>query len=99
MDRTITDIQAANRRLILESTGLQTLLEDMIRQSQRSREEEYTQQVVQNQQLKELLEFKAEDGDIEVESDDEAVNADFSEDEQSSSASNTIVIKTSGEVN
>ena len=29
VDRTIKDIQAANRRLILESTGLQPLLEDM----------------------------------------------------------------------
>ena len=32
VDRSIKDIQDTNRRLILESTGLQQLLEDMIRQ-------------------------------------------------------------------
>ena len=79
VDRAITDIQETNRRLILESTGLQTLLEEMIRQKTETREEEYTRSVVENDQLQEILQFKAEDGDIATESDAEALQIDFSD--------------------
>lgn len=77
VDRAISDIQEANRKLILESTGLQTLLEEMIRQKTETREEEYTRLVVENDQLQEMLTFKAEDGDIDVESDEEAMQVSF----------------------
>lgn len=77
VDRAISDIQEANRKLILESTGLQTLLEEMIRQKTETREEEYTRSVVENDQLQEMLNFKAEDGDIDVESDEEAMQVSF----------------------
>ena len=94
VDRAITDIQETNRRLILESTGLQPLLEEMMRTRVKTQEEEYAQQVVENQQLQELLNFKADDGEIETESDDEALNADFSDDDdQSTRATNTTIIK------
>ena len=94
VDRAITDIQETNRRLILESTGLQPLLEEMMRTRVKTQEEEYAQQVVENQQLQELLNFKADDGEIETESDDEALNADFSDDDdQSTRAANTTIIK------
>ena len=95
VDRAITDIQETNRRLILESTGLQPLLEEMMRKRIKTQEEEYTQQVVENQQLQELLNFQADDGEIETESDDEALNIDFNDDDDNKStrAINTTVIK------
>ena len=77
VDRAITDIQEANRKLILESTGLQTLLEEMMRQKIESKEEEYTRSIVENDQLQEMLNFKAEDGDIATEDDADALNLSF----------------------
>lgn len=97
VDRAITDIQEANRRLILESTGLESLLEEMIRQAQRSREEEYTQNVIENSQLKELLDFKPEDGDVAVESDEEAMNMDFNDENEDSMPTKTIIAPRKGE--
>ena len=79
VDQAITDIQEANRRLILESTGLQALLEEMIRKKTEMYEEQYTKQVVEDTTLKDLLNFTPSDGDIEVEDDSEALNADFEE--------------------
>lgn len=93
VDRAITDIQEANRRLILESTGLQSLLEEMIRTSKRTQEEEYTQQVVENQQLQDLLNFQPEDNDIEVESDEDALNENFEDDDESGESHGKTVIK------
>lgn len=95
VDRAITDIQETNRRLILESTGLQPLLEETMRKRIKTQEEEYTQQVVENQQLQELLNFQADDGEIETESDDEALNMDFNDDDDSqpTRATNTTIIK------
>lgn len=94
VDRAITDIQESNRRLILESTGLDSLLEDMIRQAQKSREEEYTQEVVENSQLKELLNFKPEDGDIAMESDEDAMSVDFSADADNNDNTDLSSVKT-----
>ena len=82
VDRAITDIQEANRRLILESTGLQSLLEEMIRQKTEDRESALTQQVTEEVSLNDLLNFSPEDGDIETESDDEAMNMDFNDAEE-----------------
>ena len=93
VDRAITDIQEANRRLILESTGLQSLLEEMIRTSKRTQEEEYTQQVVENQQLQDLLNFQPEDSDIEVESDEDALNENFEDDKSGESYGRTVIKK------
>ena len=93
VDRAITDIQEANRRLILESTGLQSLLEEMIRTNKRTQEEEYTQQVVENQQLHDLLNLQPEDNDIEVESDEDALNENFEDDDESGESHGKTVIK------
>lgn len=77
VDRAITDIQEANRRLILESTGLQSLLEDMIRKKTEEREATFAQQIVEETNLQDLMNFTAEDGEIDTESDDEALNMEF----------------------
>lgn len=83
VDQAISDIQESNRRLILESTGLEALLEEMIRKKTEMYEEQYTKQVVEDTTLKDLLNFTPQDGDIEVEDDEAALNADFgSEDEE-----------------
>ena len=81
VDRTIKDIQDTNRRLILESTGLQPLLEEMTRKQMETKEEEYTAQIV-NQDgatLQDLLNFKPEDGEIDTEDDESATQLEFSE--------------------
>ena len=81
VDRTIKDIQDKNRRLILESTGLQTLLEEMTRKQMETKEEEYTAQIG-NQDgatLQDLLNFKPEDGEIDTEDDESDTQLEFSE--------------------
>ena len=84
VDRTIKDIQAANRRLILESTGLQPLLEDMARQRMQSQEEQHTHQMVNEEghTLEDLMNFNPEDGDIDTEEDSSATDLNFSEEEE-----------------
>lgn len=82
VDQAISDIQEANRRLILESTGLEALLEEMIRKKTEMYEEQYTKQVVEDTTLKDLLNFTPQDGDIEVEDDEAALNTDFGSEEE-----------------
>ena len=89
VDRTIKDIQDTNRRLILESTGLQPLLEEMTRKQMETKEEEYTAQIV-NQDgatLQDLLNFKPEDGEIDTEDDESATQLEFEEPSKSSESS------------
>lgn len=101
IDFAIKDIQDTNRRLILESTGLQTQLEEMIRQRTVSAEEEYAAKVMNDgitaeggtTGLQDLLNFKAEDAPIDIESDDEVLGLDFSENKEPSTA--TTIIRTS----
>ena len=77
VDRTIHDIQEANRRLVLESTGLQSTLEEMIRQRQRSIEEQKAIQATDSEQgglsLQDLLNFNAEEATEPDHEDDAAV--------------------------
>lgn len=80
VDRSIKDIQDTNRRLILESTGLQQLLEDMIRQKMETTEMEHAKEVVESQSVQDLLNFVPEDGEVDTEDDSEVLSADFSED-------------------
>ena len=78
VDRTIKDIQEANRRLILESTGLQPLLEEMTRKRIQTIEEEATNEIINgNTTLQDMLNFTPEDGDIEVEADEEVLDVEF----------------------
>lgn len=81
VDRTIKDIQDTNRRLILESTGLQPLLEEMARQKMETKEEEYTEEVLNKAgpTLQDLLNFKPEDGEIDTENDEDATQLNFEE--------------------
>lgn len=77
VDRTIKDIQEANRRLVLESTGLQSTLEEMIRQRQRSIEEQKAIQSTDSEQgglsLQDLLNFNAAEATEPDHEDDSAV--------------------------
>lgn len=99
IDFAIKDIQDTNRRLILESTGLQAQLEEMIRQRTVSAEEEYAAKVMNDgitaedgtTGLQDLLNFKAEDAPIDTESDDEVLGLDFTEDKPSPSTTTTII--------
>ena len=99
IDFAIKDINDTNRRVILESTGLQAQLEEMIRQRTVSAEEEYAAKVMNDSitaeggttGLQDLLNFKAEDAPIETESDDEVLGLDFSENKESSTTTTTII--------
>ena len=78
VDRTIKDIQDANRRLILESTGLQPLLEEMARKRMQTVEEEATNDIINGDvTLQDMLDFKATDNDIETEADEEVLDMVF----------------------
>lgn len=94
VDAALKDIQNANRRLILESTGLQPLLEEMIRKKMETVEDEQMRQVAEKQSLSDLMNFTAEDGEIATEEDDEATNLSFDEEESGdSNNNNTSVIR------
>lgn len=90
VDRAIKDITETNRRLILESTGLQPLLEEMARKRMETAEEEKTKQVVEDTSLQDLLNFSPSDTDIAVEQDDDVLNEDF---EKESEEKTTIIFK------
>ena len=78
VDRTIKDITDTNRRLILESTGLQPLLEEMTRARMRTIEEEATNEIVNGDTtLQDMLNFQATDNDIETEDDNEVLDMEF----------------------
>lgn len=78
VDRTIKDITETNRRLILESTGLQPLLEEMARKRMQTIEEEATNEIVNGDTtLQDMLNFQATDDDIETEDDSEVLNMEF----------------------
>ena len=78
VDRTIKDIQDANRRLILESTGLQSLLEEMANARMRSIEEEQTNDIVNGDvTLQDMLNFQATDNDIDTEDDRDVLDMEF----------------------
>lgn len=95
VDMAITDIQNANRRLILEATGLEALLEDMINQKQRTIEETFAkQQVSEDITLKDLINFSPADlqGDISVETDEEALDMEFDAEDDNDDLT-TIILK------
>ncbi len=79
VDRALTDIKESNRRLILESTGLQPLLEDMMKKQQERNEATYAEQITSKESLADLLNFEAEDAEIETEDDEAAKELDFTD--------------------
>lgn len=82
VDRAIKDITETNRRLVLESTGLQPLLEEMAKKRMETAEQEHTAAVVEDTSLKDLLEYNADDVDIETESDEDVLNQEFEEEKK-----------------
>lgn len=85
IDQAIQDIQESNRRLILESTGLQQLLEDMMKKRIEQQEAQYTQEVYEKENLQDLLNFKAEDEEVATEDDAAVTELDFSDEDSGGS--------------
>lgn len=83
VDRTIKDIQNYLRTLVLECTGLQPQLEEMIQQKKMTAEEEKTAQVTKQIPLEQILNFSPEDNTIDTEDDNEVLGEQF-EDENPS---------------
>ena len=82
VDRTIKDMQEYLRRLVLESTGLQPLLEEMMRAKTQTAEEEKTAQATSSTTLEDLMNFTPEDTEIDTEQDDDVINETFEEEKQ-----------------
>ena len=83
VDRTIKDMQEYLRRLVLESTGLQPLLEEMMRKKMETAEEEKTAQVTSDVTLQDMLNFNASDTDIDTEADEDVLNEKFEDEKES----------------
>lgn len=81
VDRTIKDIQSYLRKLVLESTGLQPLLEEMARKRMETEEEEKTGEAIESTSLQDLMEFNVDDAEIDTESDTDVLQEDFSEED------------------
>lgn len=90
VDRTIKDINDTNRRLILEATGLQPLLEEMARKRMESAEEQKTQEAIQDTTLQDLLNYSVDDAEIATENDEDVLNESFEEDKEEKT---TIIFK------
>ena len=82
VDRTIKDMQEYLRRLVLESTGLQPLLEEMMRKKMETAEEEKTAQVTSDVTLQDMLNFNASDTDIDTEADEDVLNEKFEDEKE-----------------
>ena len=95
VDRTIKDIQSFLRKLVLESTGLQPLLEDMMRQKMKTAEEERTAEVTNSTTLQDLLNFTPEDTEIDTEQDQDVLDENFDDEEKPTGP--TVVIRKEGE--
>jgi len=82
VDRTIKDIQEYLRRLVLESTGLQPLLEDMMRKRMETMEEEKERESIEKTTLQDLLQYNPDDAEIETEADEDVLNQSFEDDDR-----------------
>lgn len=91
VDKTIKDLTDTQRKLILECTGLQTQLEDMIKQRTATVEEEHTKDIIESTTIQDLINFQPEDDDVETEEDDAVLNADFSDEEQEQPQVTTVL--------
>lgn len=91
VDRTIKDMQEYLRRLVLESTGLQPLLEEMMRKKMETTEEEKTLQATEQTSLEDMLNFNASDTEIDTEADEDVLNESFDEEEENTET--TIIRK------
>lgn len=82
VDFTIKDIQETNRNLILESTGLQSLLEELTRKRLEQQETAQAQQATEETSLDDLLNAMPDENSIDYETDDLATNYDFGQEDQ-----------------
>ena len=82
VDRTIKDMQEYLRRLVLESTGLQPLLEEMMRKKMETAEEEKTLQATEQTTLEDMLNFNASDTEIDTEADEDVLNESFDDEQE-----------------
>ena len=78
----IKDMQETIRSLVLESTGLQPLLEQLAKKRLEQAEEDNFTAATQQTPLTELVEAMPDDGDIATEEDNVATEHDFAEDEE-----------------
>lgn len=92
VDRTIKDLQSTNRRLILESTGLTNLLEDMKRNYERHEEEQADSEATSSTSLQDLLDFNPEDIQVDQESDSDIEEMDFSAEQGKEGGDSTDVV-------
>lgn len=90
VDRTIKDLKEAQRRLILESTGLQSLLDEMIHKEIEKQEMSYATEKTEETTLEDLLNFSPE-ANIDVENDEDVMALNF--DAASSNDVTTIIRK------
>lgn len=82
VDRAIHDIQEANRRFVLESTGMGATLEDMIKKRQMRDEMDKTVEAAAETSIEDLMNFHAQDMiDVEEEDDEEITKMDFRKDD------------------
>ena len=82
VDSCIKDMQETIRSLVLESTGLQPLLEQLAKKRLEQAEEDNFTAATQQTPLTELVEAMPDDGDIATEEDNVATEHDFAEDEE-----------------
>lgn len=80
IDVAIKDIQATNRRTILEATGLTSQLQEMIEQKKIQAEQTLSDEVTQEVSLEDLIKQNTE-LNIDTEDDNEALNLDFNKED------------------
>lgn len=81
VDKTLRDIKESNRRLVLESTGLGALLEDMAKKRAQQEEENYTEEVTSKVTLQQLLDFNPEETEVEKEDDSLITSENFDDED------------------
>lgn len=81
VDKSLKDINECNRRVILESTGLSSLLEEMARKRMAQDEDKYMQEAADQATLQDLLNFKAEAAEIEEEPDEDITEENFNQED------------------
>lgn len=82
VDFTIKDIQETNRQLVLESTGLQPLLEQLAKKRIEQTEEEHASAVTAQTPLSEIVDAMPDETDIETENDEVATQYNFDEEDE-----------------
>ena len=78
IDVAIKDIQATNRRTILEATGLTSQLQEMMEQKKLQTEQTLSEEVTQDVTLEDLIAAN-KDIQVDTESDEEALNLEFTD--------------------